>query len=102
MSNPYKEHNRMGFLGLFLIFLTPFVVWACNGGTADTVTITKTEYGKLIGDSTLGEYPKKVVIKEKVYHIHRGSDGHDYLMTYNEYYDTPLHYIECTKCGKKW
>lgn len=87
-----------------LILSTIIFLLSCN---SDTVTISKQEYQKLKGDSSMPTYPKyfelyyEGLTGNNTDGIIPASDGHEYLVTdYGTYSKNVEHYINCVKCKK--
>lgn len=85
-------------LAIVLIFTS------CN----DNVTISKTEYEKLKGDTLRSEYPKPFKLQDEGlgYDNHSGivlgSDKHEYLVIwYNSNACNVEHYIDCKLCKER-
>ena len=85
-------------------------VVACEGAT-DKVTISKSEYQKLKGDTLQSEYPKPFKLhteglsafdSSKSDGIVLGSDNHEYLVwNYSSHSCNVEHYIDCKLCKKR-
>lgn len=85
-----------------LIFTITFLI-SC-GNEQDNVTISKTEYKKLIGDTLTSKYPKPFTLHTDGLLLNRtgivpASDGHEYLVINFDLTDMCVqHYIDCEKC----
>ncbi len=82
-------------------------VVACETET-DKVTISKTEYEKLKGDTLKSEYPKPFKLyTEGLSYLNNngivlGSDNHEYLVVYYSSNGCNVeHYIDCKLCKER-
>jgi hypothetical protein len=86
-----------------LFSIITLTLFSC--GSNDTITISKKEYKRLIGDTITSTYPKpfKIMFDDEIdwdgNGIVLGSDGHEYLLIYklNDRCNIE-HYIDCVKC----
>ena len=78
-----------------------FTLISCD----DSVTISQSEYDKLIGINTQTKrtitFPEGSSASHDNWKIVQASDGHDYLENGDGNDQILMHYIECDKCKKK-
>lgn len=78
-----------------------FTIISCDS----RVTISQSEYDKLIGINTQTKrtitFPEGSSASHDNWKIVQASDGHDYLENGGGNDQVLMHYIECNKCKKK-
>ena len=89
-----------------ILFIIPILFLACSNDNKDNqITISKSEYQKLIGDTIKPKYPKTININHnnsnyrKSFEFYLGSDGHEYTSDYRGYW---FHYGGCELCKQKY
>ena len=89
-----------------LFFIIPVLFLACSNDSKDTyISISKSDYKKLIGDTIKPKYPKIINIDHKnssyykSFEVYLGSDGHEYTPQYRGDW---VHYGGCEFCKQKY
>jgi len=85
------------------LYIVPIIFLSCSENS-DNITISKSDYKKLIGDTIKPKYPKVIkvdvnnALKNSI-EVYLGSDGHEYSQTNRDYL---IHYGGCELCEKKY
>lgn len=100
--------EKSSLFWILFIGIGGFALLIFTSSCDDNVTISKTEYQKLKGDTVKSKYPKPFKLQDEGLGYDRpsgivlGSDNHEYLVIwYNSNACNVEHYIDCELCESR-